>query len=91
VLERLHELALKVCGLLERAEEDLLAFYSFPAERTWSLALGSMKPSTRCRRVDRVPPLGRSDRGSAQQTSAQLDHAERVVIRAGSGAAAAGG
>ena len=32
VLERLSELAAKVCGLLETAEEDLLAFYAFPAE-----------------------------------------------------------
>ena len=32
VLERLSELAPKVCGLLERAEEDLLAFYQLPGE-----------------------------------------------------------
>jgi putative transposase len=33
MLERLSELAPKVCGLLEAAEEDLLAFYAFPAEQ----------------------------------------------------------
>jgi putative transposase len=32
VLERLSELAPKVCGLLETAEEDLLAFYPLPRE-----------------------------------------------------------
>jgi putative transposase len=32
VLERLSELAPKVCGLLETAEEDLLAFYQLPPE-----------------------------------------------------------
>jgi len=32
VLERLQTVAPKVCGLLEAAEEDLLAFYSFPPE-----------------------------------------------------------
>ena len=32
VLERLKDLAPKVCELLEDAEEDLLAFYRFPAE-----------------------------------------------------------
>ena len=32
VLQRLAELAPKVCGLLERAEEDLLAFYQLPGE-----------------------------------------------------------
>ena len=32
VLERLGPVAPKVCGLLEDAEEDLLAFYRFPAE-----------------------------------------------------------
>ena len=32
VLERLERVAPKVCELLEDAEEDLLAFYSFPPE-----------------------------------------------------------
>src|SRR3954447_11724395 len=32
VLERLAEVAPKVCGLLEAAEEDLIAFYAFPSE-----------------------------------------------------------
>ena len=32
VLARLQEIAPRVCGLLEAAEEDLLAFYAFPAE-----------------------------------------------------------
>ncbi len=32
VLERLQPVAPKVCELLEAAEEDLIAFYSFPAE-----------------------------------------------------------
>ncbi len=32
VLERLATVAPKVCELLEEAEEDLIAFYSFPAE-----------------------------------------------------------
>lgn len=32
VLERLASVAPKVCGLLEQAEEDLLAFYAFPRE-----------------------------------------------------------
>ncbi len=32
VLERLAEQAPKVCELLELAEEDLIAFYGFPAE-----------------------------------------------------------
>ena len=32
VLERLHGVALKVCGLLEEAEEDLIAFYQPPPE-----------------------------------------------------------
>ncbi len=32
VLERLAGVAPKVCELLEDAEEDLIAFYSFPAE-----------------------------------------------------------
>jgi putative transposase len=32
VLERLQPVAPKVCELLEQAEEDLLAFYRFPAE-----------------------------------------------------------
>jgi putative transposase len=32
VLERLQPVAPKVCGLLEDAEEDLLAFYAFPVE-----------------------------------------------------------
>jgi putative transposase len=32
VLERLAPVAPKVCELLEQAEEDLLAFYRFPAE-----------------------------------------------------------
>lgn len=35
VLECLQPLAPKVCGLLEEAEEDLIASYSFPAEH-WS-------------------------------------------------------
>jgi putative transposase len=32
VLERLASVAPKVCELLEAAEEDLIAFYSFPPE-----------------------------------------------------------
>ena len=32
VLERLQAIAPKVCELLEQAEEDLIAFYNFPAE-----------------------------------------------------------
>ena len=32
VLERLSESAPKVCELLEAAEEDLIAFYTFPSE-----------------------------------------------------------
>ena len=32
VLERLKDVAPKVCDLLEDAEEDLLAFYAFPSE-----------------------------------------------------------
>jgi transposase-like protein len=32
VLERLATVAPKVCELLEEAEEDLIAFYAFPAE-----------------------------------------------------------
>ena len=32
VLERLQGIAPKVCELLETAEEDLIAFYNFPAE-----------------------------------------------------------
>ena len=32
VLERLKDVAPKVCDLLEDAEEDLLAFYAFPTE-----------------------------------------------------------
>src|SRR5204862_3468500 len=32
VLERLKDVAPKVCELLEAAEEDLIAFYSFPPE-----------------------------------------------------------
>jgi putative transposase len=32
VLERLASVAPKVCELLEAAEEDLIAFYAFPAE-----------------------------------------------------------
>jgi putative transposase len=35
VLERLRPVAPKVCELLEEAEEDLIAFYAFPAEH-WS-------------------------------------------------------
>ena len=35
VLERLQGLAPKVCGLLEEAEEDLIAFYLLPSEH-WS-------------------------------------------------------
>ena len=32
MLERLGEIAPKVCELLEAAEEDLIAFYAFPRE-----------------------------------------------------------
>ena len=32
MLERLKDVAPKVCDLLEDAEEDLLAFYAFPSE-----------------------------------------------------------
>ena len=32
MLERLKDVAPKVCELLEAAEEDLIAFYSFPPE-----------------------------------------------------------
>lgn len=35
VLKRLQPAAPKVCELLEEAEEDLIAFYGFPAEH-WS-------------------------------------------------------
>jgi transposase-like protein len=37
VLERLQPVAPKVCELLEAAEEDLLAFYAFPAEHRTKL------------------------------------------------------
>jgi putative transposase len=37
VLERLAPVAPKVCELLEAAEEDLLAFYRFPAEHRTKL------------------------------------------------------
>jgi putative transposase len=37
VLERLAQVAPKVCELLEAAEEDLIAFYNFPAEHQTKL------------------------------------------------------
>jgi transposase-like protein len=37
VLERLQGVAPKVCELLEQAEEDLIAFYNFPAEHQTKL------------------------------------------------------
>ena len=48
VLARLQELAPKVCELLEAAEEDLLAFYSFPSEH-WT-KLRSTNPLERVNR-----------------------------------------
>ena len=37
VLERLAQVAPKVCELLEHAEEDLIAFYAFPSEHQTKL------------------------------------------------------
>jgi len=48
VLERLEPVVPKVCGLLEEAEEDLLAFYAFPAPH-WS-KLRSTNPLERVNR-----------------------------------------